>query len=337
MGTSYTTREDLSQRSAYRRATGSVFAFTAAMNSKPISQRTVHESLDPKRRNTRGEQIRECLDSPEHPTTLPVVVGFDETGSMGDAPRIMQQKLGALKGATLRMGLVDAQLCFAAYGDAHNHEAAPCQVGQFESGIEMEDWLNNLYLEGNGGGNNGETSGLLLYFLANFARLDSLTKRGKKGYLILTGDECPLRKITREEVKRYIGTDIEADLTIEQVVTQAKKSFDIYFFLVETGAALTQGSLGVWQKLLGKDHVIIVESLETISEQIALLLAQSEGVLDSLDAGADILVDEGADRADVLRAAHALVPLGRTGTVMAKFTGTGSLPIAAASGSTRRL
>jgi len=337
MGYSNTCREDLSQRAAYRKASGTAFGFTAAMESLPSYQRTIHESVDPKRKNTLGVQIRECIDSQEHPRTLPVVFGFDETGSMGAAPRTLQQKLATLKGATLRMGLTDAQLCFAAYGDAQNDEIAPCQVGQFESGIQMEDWLNNLYLEGNGGGNGGETSGLLLYFLANYTRLDSLTKRGKKGYLILTGDECPHRKITRAEVKKYIGADIESDISIEEVIEHAKQSFEIYFFLVETGSALMQGSLGVWQKLLGQDHVIAVENLDTISEQTALLLAQCEGTIDSLDAGKDILVAEGADRADVDRASRALTPYVQAGSLVATATGVGVLAVPAASGGTRRL
>jgi hypothetical protein len=340
MGYSTTDRDELSDRAAYRDATGTTFAHTATMASTPTALRHIHESMDPKSKNTLGQQIRECRDSEEHPNALPIVVGFDETGSMGTAPQLLQKKLATLKGATLRMGLTDAQLCFAAYGDAQNDEVAPCQVGQFESGIEMEDFLNNLYLEKQGGGNSGETPGLLLYFLANFTALDSLAKRGKKGYIVLTGDECPLPYVTRDEVERYIGPHIQSDLTIKEVVKEAQKSFEIYFFLVNNHAAAMQGSEKVWQNLLGADHVIPVQSLDNISEQIALLIAQLEGTIDSLDAGAKILIAEGADPKNVARASQELAHYtgGKgNGNVAVRPTGAGALPVPAAAGKTTRL
>lgn len=278
MGSTYATADDLAARAAYRAASGTTYAHTAATRAAAPADRKIHESLDPKRLNTLGVKVRECLDSPEHPLTIPVVVAFDETGSMGQGPIVIQQKLASLKGLTLRSGLIDAQLCFGAYGDAECYEVAPCQIGQFESGLEMEEWLNNLYLEGLGGGNGGETAGLLMYFLANYSKLDSLDKRGKKGYLFLTGDETSL-PVTKKMVLDYIGEGIEADLSMEEVVRQCSESYEIFFFLVMNGAARTQGSLNFWTKLLGQDHVVQVENLDNIAELTAALLAAEEGVV----------------------------------------------------------
>ena len=294
MGFGSTTGDDLRARSAYRASSGTSFTHTSTMRAAPRSQQKVHESLDPKRKNSLGEQIRECLDSDDHPLTVPVFVGFDETGSMGYGPRIIQEKLGLLKGLTLRAGLPDVQLCFGAYGDAQNGEVAPCQVGQFESGLEMEEWLNNLYLEGNGGGNRGETAGLLLYFLANYSRLDSLEKRGKKGYIFLTGDEVAF-PVTKTELKTYLDEDSETDYSMEEVVKMARESYEIFFFLVQNGAARSQGSEKFWTDLLGQDHVIPVENLENISELIAGLLAVEEGVASSAADVGTMLTDEGSD------------------------------------------
>jgi hypothetical protein len=339
MGYSTTTRDDLSARSANRAATGSAFAHTTTMDSTPTHLRTIHPSVDPKWTNAAGEQIRECLDSDAHPITLPVFVGFDETGSMGEAPMILRERLATLKGALLRAGLDDAQLCFGAYGDAQNGEVAPCQVGQFESGIEMEDWLNNLYLERLGGGNSGETAGLLLYFLARHSRLDSVTKRGQKGYLILTGDESPLPFITRAEVKRYIGDDIQADLTIGEVVAEVQKLYDVYFFHLETGAAVMQNSLSVWTGLLGADHVVPIQGLDTIAEQMAMLIARKEGIVDTIAGAAELLLAEGADPDTVRRAGQAMMPFEQHLGAVAPATSTGRLPQAPESDSptTRRL
>lgn len=301
MGYTQASADDLRARQAYRAATNTSFAYSQTMSQAPVQDRKVHEKLDPKRRNSNGERVRESLDTDMHPNTVPIVVGFDETGSMGSVPRTLQQKLAGLKGATLRAGLVDAQLLFGAYGDAKIDEAAPVQVGHFESGTEMEDWLNDIYLEGYGGGNGGETSGLFIHFLAEASRLDSL-KRGKKGYLILTGDEVPHRLITRQEIKKYLDEDIEQDLTIEEVVAAAKEKYQIFFFLINNSTAHQQNSQAVWSKLLGDKNVIVVENPDTISEQIALLVARYEGVIDSFDAGTDLLLAEGAD-ADAVRAA----------------------------------
>lgn len=325
MGGTSTTPEDLRDRSAYRAASGTSFAYTATMASTPTHLREIHESVDPMRVNTLGWKGRECLDSDAHPLTIPVFVGFDETASMDDAPRILQTKLSTLYGALLKVGLDDAQLCFGAYGDAHNGEVAPCQVGQFESGLEMEDWLNNLYLEAMGGGNGGETSGLLLYFLAEHTRLDSLDKRGKKGYLILIGDERPHTTITRKEVEKHIGDNLEADLSIEEVVAKAQEKYEVFMFLVNNSTARSQGSLAVWQKLLGKDNVIVTEGLDNISEQVAMTVAVLEGVLDDVDDAVSLLTDAGASLDAARKAGSAIEPLiGNVGVVP---TGTGTLPI----------
>lgn len=324
MGGTSTSYEDLRDRSAFRAASGTTFAHTAAMASTPAHLREIHESVDPKRVNTLGWKGRECLDSPEHPLTIPVVVGFDETGSMGDAPYILQENLAELKGATLKAGLDDAQLCFAAYGDAQNGEIAPCQVGQFESGIEMDDWLNNLYIERMGGGNFGETPGLLLYFLAEHSKLDSLDKRGKKGYLILIGDERPLPKVTREEIKKYVDDDVQADLTIDDVVARAKEKYEIFMFLVNNSTAKQQRSLEEWTRLLGADNVIVTQGLDNISEQIAMTLAVLEGTIDDLDDAVSLLTDAGFDPGAARKAGSAIEPLiGKVGVIP---TGTGTLP-----------
>jgi hypothetical protein len=282
--------------------------------------------------------MRECIDSTEHPLTIPAVVAFDETGSMGAVPRQLQERLALLKGATLRAGLKDLQLCFGAYGDAQNDEVAPCQVGQFESGLEMEEWLNNLYLEGYGGGNMGETAGLLLYFLAHHSRLDSLDKRGKKGYLILTGDEVALPLVTKSEIERYIGDVVQSDLRIEDVVADVKAYYDVYMFLVDNPASKSQDSLRVWGRLLGPDHIVTVQSVDTISEQIAMLIGRLEGAFETLDDASRLLVAAGADPDAVKRAGRDLALVDKfvpTTAVGAAVTGTLPPADAVAGGITR--
>jgi hypothetical protein len=298
MGFSSTSADDLRTRSAYRATSNTKYEYSSKMHEAPPSARKVHESLDPKGLNSKGEKIRECRDSDAHPNALGVAVLFDETGSMGSGPMILQDKLAGLKGVTQRAGLDDVQLLFGAYGDAHNGEVAPCQIGQFESGLEMEDWLNNIFIEKMGGANGHETAGLALWFLGTYAALDSIEKRGKKGYIFLTGDETA-GPVTRTEVQRYIGETIEADLTIEQVVEMASEKFEIFMMLVNNSSAHTQKSEAFWGNLLGKDHVVIVENLENIAELIGSVLAFEEDAVTDVDSIVGLVAAEGSTSKDL--------------------------------------
>lgn len=327
MGTSSASYSSIRGMTTNLTDSGKSFAHTNAMRTTPRAEQKVHESLDPKRRNTFDEQIRECLDSTEHPLTIPCAVLFDETGSMGQGAYTIQEKLATLKGATLRAGLTDLQLLTGAYGDASIGEVAPVQIGQFESGDEQVEWLNNIFIEGAGGSNGHETAGLAIHFLGSCSRLDSLIKRGKKGYLLLTGDETTERVVTANEQRTYLGFAEAQDLSIEEVIANAQKSYDIYMFLVNNYAAKGQRSEQFWGELLGKDHVIIVEDLDNIAEIIAMMLAVAEGLVDTLDDAGDLVKAEGADDAAIKAAGTALTPFAasRVGTV-AKSNVDGKLP-----------
>jgi len=189
----------------------------------------------------------------------------------------------------------------------------------------MEEWLNNIYLEGLGGSNEGETSGLLLYFLATHSRLDSVIKRRRKGYLILTGDECPLPRITREEVREYLGENIQRDLAIEEVVAMAKQLYHVYFLLVDNGAAREQGSRRVWSNLLGAQNVITAQ-IDTISEQIAMLVVMSEGSVRTVSEAEGLLLAAGADRRAVKAAGRSLVKFTPPAGPVVPGSATGRLP-----------
>jgi len=318
---------------AYQQAQGiNPFAYSQTQSQVPFDQRTAHPSLSPY-----GVDLRESRDSADHPNSVAIACLFDETASMGDGPRVLQTKLPELFGTLLRRGFVeDPQIMMGAIGDAHNGEAAPLQVGQFESDNRIDENLENIYLELSGGGNGGETYGLGLYFLARHTAADCWDKRSKKGYVFLTGDENPHRNITRTEVKKYIGDTIETDLTIEQVLAEVQERYEVFFLHVGNRQAQYQNSLQTWRDLLG-DNVISLESLDTICETIALTIGLMEGTLDSLDAGANSMVLEGANRQAVASASRSLVKLaGRTGTV-APATNTTLPPTTTDGNRTRRL
>src|ERR1022692_4362242 len=53
-----------------------------SMNSAEIfTKKGIDNAMNPK-----GIVVRECKDSPEHPNSVPVIIGLDMTGSMGQVP-----------------------------------------------------------------------------------------------------------------------------------------------------------------------------------------------------------------------------------------------------------
>lgn len=299
---------------------------------------TVHELLDPKRLNTLGMNVREALDTDEHPATTPIAIIFDVTGSMSGIPRVLQQKLPQLHGLLQRKGYVeDPQIMFGAVGDAYS-DRVPLQIGQFESDNRMDETLGNIVLEGGGGGGNHESYQLAAYYLARHVSLDCL-KRGKKGYLFFIGDERVYAKIDRRQVEELIGDKLEEHLTTEQIFAELKTKFEVFFLFaaqasyspgqVLDNSAGSGGSWGYsdsntavcyWRDLLGQ-NALILEDASAVCETIALTLGLMEGTV-SLDEGLDDLKAVGADLKAVKAAGKALATVGATTASVAKVNGT---------------
>src|ERR671932_770704 len=185
-------------RQQHRRTTGQT-AFTYDDQVRTTGVVRVHDMMNP-----HGE-TRESRDSHAHPDSRAIAVIFDVTGSMGIVPRVLQTKLGALLWVLIQRGYVaDPQLLFGAVGDAYC-DGVPLQIGQFESGLEMDDDLGKIYLEGGGGGQVHESYELALYFMARHTSIDCHERRGRRGYLFLIGDEMAYSRVKRREVRAVVG------------------------------------------------------------------------------------------------------------------------------------
>ena len=125
-------------------------------------------------------------------------------------------------------------------------------MGQFESGNEIENDLNHLYLEGGGGGQKQESYELGLYFLARKARIDCLEKRGKRGYAFIIGDEMPYEKVSRREVRRVFGDTLQSDIPLRQILNEAEEKFEIYSILPNLTSYYNDAEVvDCWQGLFG--------------------------------------------------------------------------------------
>jgi hypothetical protein len=268
-----------------------------------------HPAMDARGLDGKGAK-RESRDSDEHPVSTAITVWFDHTGSMGAVPRRLQEKLPQLLGLLLRKGyVVDPQIMFAAVGDA-TVDRAPLQVGQFESDNRMDDDLGNLLLEGGGGGGMSESYELALYFMARRTAADCWDKRGKRGYMIIVGDEMAYRRVSRREVASFIGDTIQADIPFEEILAEVTERWDGYYIMPgEAGHAGHPEVRDFWRGALGQNF-IEVGATDAIPETIALTIGIAEGTTD-LDAGLTDLGDVGSAAGTVV--GNALAPLAASG------------------------
>jgi hypothetical protein len=278
----------------------------------------LHKNLDPK------GVTRESRDSTAHPNSLAIAVMFDVTGSMAGVPVTLQQKLAELMGILLRKGVVDPQVLMGAIGDFYADQA-PLQVGQFESGIEMDDDITKIFLEKGGGGQNTESYQNALYFAARHTSIDCVEKRNHKGYLFLMGDEHAYPSSTKAEVLKIFGDHIEADITTKQLVKEASEKYEIFFFIPNGTNHYDSVALkNHWNELLGAERVIKLEKPETVCEAIAGIVGMFEGVVNPDDIAAD-LRSAGAHADSATAVASALDHLAKS-TALTRAGATATLP-----------
>lgn len=288
MGSGRWSTDVYDEHNRFKAAAGkSTFDYSDSMHKSGRTTWHVHASLDP-----RGCKSRESRDSDEHPESTAIAVMFDVTGSMGSIPVTLQKKLPELLGLLLRKGYVtDPQILFGAIGDA-TCDRVPLQVGQFESDNRMDANLENIFLEGGGGGQQTESYELAMYFIARHTEIDCWNKRGRKGYLFIIGDEMAYPSVKRGEVRDLIGDGAERDMPTADIVRELQQRYHVFYILPQAASYGGDAKiLGFWRSLLGQ-HVLELEDPAAVCETIALTIGMMEGTID-LYAGADDLREYG--------------------------------------------
>lgn len=298
--------------SAKLRDHGTAFAYSASIKSGAIPA-AVHATVDPKVTAGPGSAfvgsvMRESCDSDEHPETTPIVVLFDVTGSMGSLPIALQTKLPKLYGLLMSKGYVEhPQMLFGAIGDA-TCDRVPLQIGQFESDNRSDENLENLYLEGGGGGTMEESYDLAAYFIAKHTTTDAWEKRGKKGYLFLIGDERVRPTIDRNHVKDLIGDSLEANIPTKDLFDQLSEKWNVYFLYAEQGSYSKAEIIdGCWRGILGQ-NALVMEDAEAVCETIGATIGMHES--GDLASVIDDLRETGADEKAIESASRALATVG---------------------------
>jgi len=176
--------------------------------------------------NPKFIEMRESMDSEDHPNSTPVILGLDTTGSMGYlSAEIAKNGLNeTMMKIYSTKPIEDPQLMFAAIGDVRDF--APLQVTQFESDIRIAEQLMDLWLEGRGA-DAPEDFELIWYFAAKHTRIDSMDKHNKKGFLITIGDADIHPELSGVDIKGIFG-DESRSYSSKELAEMAGEKYEVF-------------------------------------------------------------------------------------------------------------
>lgn len=222
---------------------------------------------------------RESRDNEDSPRSTPVIIGFDVTASMGYLAKELSVHAVNEAVMSLRNGsaITNPQFLCAAIGDSKS-DTTPLQVTQFESDIRIIRQLTDLYLEGGGGGNYGESYHLLWYFAAYRTAADCFEKRGEKGLLFTIGDDACHPQLTAAEIRRVFGVSNALTLSGEELIAAAEKHWQLFHIHIETGSDYSAAVLQQWLTLLpGRVAVIHKNDIRDLAGLLNVLAQMANG------------------------------------------------------------
>jgi hypothetical protein len=255
---------------------------------------TVNERMKPYKVN------RESRDS-NGQAKIPIGVIFDTTGSMQDVPKILQERLPKLFDAFISdkksgknyLGNSYPDILMGAVDDfdAMRGDGA-LQVGQFESGIEIDDDISRLWLTGRGGGSYEESYELAMYFFAKHTANDHWDRRRRKGYLFLIGDEHAYPAVSARQIREIIGDSVTEDIPLEDMVKELRKRYHTFFIIPNmTSHYGDKQLLKYWTNLLGQQNVLELKDPTKICEMIVGAVAICENYVGVEDVSTDFGID----------------------------------------------
>lgn len=274
-------------------------SYSSSSNNAMSSQHYLHDDLNPK-----GKVIKTEVKSP-------VVIIFDETGSMDDFPKIFLDKAPMFYGQIEQQGyLKDFALSFCAIGDARNNENAPLQVGDFEQGIKLDDILKKIYLEKNGGGQQKETYELAAYYYLHHCEMPN----SELPFLFFIGDEGFYSKITASILKEYLGEKSSEEKDSKHIFAELNKKFQNNVFLFHRSygdSSVDREVTNQWKEVLPAEHLIHMKEDKSIVDLMLGVIAMVSNAR-NLDAYTADMKSRGQDIKRISTVSSALTPLSNT-------------------------
>ena len=190
----------------------------------------------------------------------PIVIGIDVTGSMIDWPGEIFDRLPLLY-QTLAKYRPNAEFSFCAIGDATSDRFS-LQVNDFSKDInELEKAVKALGAEGGGGGQITESYELFGYYMLNHCKTPNATSP----FLLIFGDETFYNKVNPDQVKHYVGDDMQSPLSSKEMWRNLMQRFELFYLQKPYGrgdAIITSDVKGKWSKTIGRQRVIDIPSMD---------------------------------------------------------------------------
>ena len=219
----------------------------------------LHPSLDPKRCKEKNMTLNDGN---------PIVFALDVTGSMGEWSKVIYDKMPMFFGQIkIQKYLNDPCLSFCAVGDVRT-DCAPLQVSEFGKGAAIDEQICNLYLEGNGGGNNHESYDISAYFYANKVNLINCDIP----FFFLTCDEMYWEECSNNHFERLFGHKIPGELKKIDSKESWKKLLEKYnvFILRKSlpNKNFEPNVQKIWVNTVGEERVLKISNPKAVIDVV---------------------------------------------------------------------
>src|SRR6267154_6792826 len=264
--------------SRYDDATTRVYASSTASRTA-ADYRQVYDAQIDKKYDPKQIKVRESKASEKNPNPTPVIVALDCTGSMGRVVEACRKGLGKLFEQIIeRQPVSDPHVLAMLIGDM-DYDQSPVQATQFEADpVAIGKQIEDLYLEGGGGGNSFESYLGPLYFALNKTDCDAF-KVGRKGYLFTVGDEFPQQNLYSRQIAKFFGGQSLVDLSAGELVEQVSKDWNYFHLIAMEGthaSRFPRETISQWTTLLGQKAIKLTNHTK-MAEVITSLIEVTTG------------------------------------------------------------
>ena len=189
-----------------------------------------------------------------------VIACLDDTGSMGDAAKVILGKVKMFSGQIIRNQYLDNySIGFCAVGDADCDQVALQATNLFKPRAKksdkdyLEEALGHIWLEGGGGGDHRESYELAAYYYAKHCKVNP----NGKNYFFFICDENFKTQLDKEYIKDIVGDTVKQPMSPHEIFSELKEKFEVFLIHVTYWqAAHDRIIVKDWKKELG-DHRVI--------------------------------------------------------------------------------
>lgn len=261
MGGGYYQREVISTAPSY--ASSSSRAPVASQASRTaLSQTSIHASCDVKNKTLVASSAQ------------PIIICFDVTGSMGDWPRVIYDKLPMFFGQIMANGyLSDPSVAFMAVGDGSYGQYVQCS--DFAQGTEIDTELKKIFLAGHGQGSpeNYEYAAYMISKHADF-------KNSGKPFFFLIGDAKYFDTMNPDTIGSVFGDSVSAPIDSKSLWNEVLDKTNMFYFHKAYGSthgSSDMASLNQWRDALGADRIMELNNAKAVVDAMLGVVSVSSG------------------------------------------------------------